>query len=231
MKKRLVIILISVFIILVVTVTAYTIWKGKNETVGNKQWIEKTINKEIMKTDADCGIASVKMLLGFYGIDVTYKELGHKINTTTEGTDWKDIKNYFKTLDKVDLIEFKENLDKAGEYLEKGYPLFICWNVDEEKEYSHYSILIAIDKYSVWMLDPAERKTLSEYSLDYFLPCWKSADYWFCILEDKDKINEKQEQKTDEKTTVKPEDPEIQVKPDSLTDILSTLDTNETDGN
>ena len=224
MKKRTIIIVITFFIILAVTVTAYSIRKDKYDIENDGHWIEKTINKEIMKTDADCGIASVKMLLGFYGIDVTYKELGHKINTTAEGTDWKDIKNYFKTLDKVDLIEFKENLDKAGEYLEKGYPLFICWNVDEEKEYSHYSILIAIDKYSVWMLDPAERKTLSEYSLDYFLPCWKSADNWFCVLEEKENKTERQEQAENEDTILKSNDAEIQIASDTLDEILSSDD-------
>jgi len=231
MKKRTVIILISVFIILVVTVTAYTIWKGKNETVRNEHWIEKTINKEQMKTDADCGIVSVKMLLDFYDIDVSYAELKENLNSTAEGTGWKNIKKYFNTLDNVETIEFQENIDKAKEYLEEGYPLFICWNVDEEKDYSHYSVLIAIDKYSVWMLDPEQKKSLSEYSLDYFLPCWKSADYWFCILEDKYKKNERLEQKADEETTIKSDDPKILVSPDSLTEFLSALDTNETDGN
>ena len=56
----------------------------------------KTINKEAMKTDADCGIVSVKMLLDFYGMDVSYGELEKKINSTVEGTDWKDIKSILR---------------------------------------------------------------------------------------------------------------------------------------
>ncbi len=184
---------------------------NKENSIDKREWIEKTINKELMKTDADCGIASVKMLLGFYGMDVSYEDLGKKINTTTEGTNWEDIKKYFKTLDNVKILEYEDNLDKAKEYIEKGYPLLINWNVDEEEDNSHYSILIAIDKYSVWMLDPAEKKSLSEYSLDYFLPCWKNENYWFCILEEKDKKIVKQEQIINEKEIVNSKEPKKQI--------------------
>lgn len=192
--------------------TEYTTGKNLNETTIRKEkWIEKTINKELMKTNSDCGIAAVKMLLGFYGIDVSYEELGREINTTVDGTNWEDIKKYLETLDNVNSLEFEYNLEKAKEYSEKGIPLLINWNVDEEEVNSHYSILIAIDKNSVWMLDPEEKKSLSEYSLDYFLPCWKSENYWFCVLEEQDKNITKQERKTDEKTIIKLDVPERQV--------------------
>jgi len=165
-------------------------------TITKGDWVEKTINKVVMKTNSDCGITSVKMLLDFYGINVSYEELEKNLNTTTEGTDWVDINKYFKTLDNIKVLEFENNMDKAKEYLDKGYPLFINWNVDEDENYSHYSILISIDKYSVWMLDPEEKKSISEYSINYFLPCWKNENYWFCILEDKDIEISKYEQIT-----------------------------------
>ena len=200
MKKRKLIIIISIIVFLAATVTLFAIRKSNTETNIAGVWIKKTINKELMKTNDDCGIATVKMLLDFYDKDVSYEELKTNINTTIEGTDWEDIKNYIQTLDYVKAIEFEDNLDKAKEYLEKGYPLFICWNVNQKEEDSHYSILIAIDKYSVWMLDPEEKKSLTEYSLNYFLPCWKNQNYWFCVLEETDKKVEIKEQMTDEKT-------------------------------
>ena len=101
------------------------------------------------------------------------------------------------------MIEFKENIEKAKEYLEDGYPLFICWDVDSNPEWSHYSILIAINNNSVWMLDPEEKKSLSEYSLDYFLPCWKTENYWFCILEVPDKKKAIPGNTAEKKTTTK----------------------------
>jgi hypothetical protein len=52
------------------------------------------------------------------------------------------------------------------------------------------------------MLDPEEKKSLTEYSLNYFLPCWKNQNYWFCVLEETDKKVEIKEQITDEKTDV-----------------------------
>ena len=211
MKKRRIIIVISVFVILILTVTAYSIWKGQKDVNGKGKWVEKTINKEQMKTDADCGIVSVKMLLDFYDVDVSYKDLEKELNSTVEGTSWKNIKKYLMTLENIETIEFKENMDKAKEYLEKGYPLFICWDVDTNPEWSHYSILISIDKYSVWMLDPEEKKSLSEYSLEYFLPCWKNEKYWFCILEVRDKKVAEQQQ----------------ILADSLSEFISVLDTNE----
>jgi len=200
MKKRKLIIIISIIVFLAATVTLFAIRKSNTETNIAGVWIKKTINKELMKTNDDCGIATVKMLLDFYDKDVSYDQLKTNINTTTEGTDWEDIKNYIQTFDYMKVLEFEDNLDIAKEYLEKGYPLFICWNVNQKEEDSHYSILIAIDKYSVWMLDPEEKKSLTEYSLNYFLPCWKNQNYWFCVLEETDKKVEIKEQMTDEKT-------------------------------
>ena len=227
MKKRTIIIIISVLIILAVTVTANVIWKGQKDSNGKIDWVKKTINKEQMKTDADCGIASVKMFLDFYNMDVSYEEIKKETNSTIEGTNWKDIKKYLRTLNNVEMTEFKEDIDIAKDYLEKGYPLFICWDVDGNPEWSHYSILISIDKYSVWMLDPEEKKSLSEYSLDYFLPCWENENYWFCILEVTDKKNAMPEQIATEKTTVKSYDPEKQVTSDSSGKFFSLLDTNK----
>jgi ABC-type bacteriocin/lantibiotic exporter with double-glycine peptidase domain len=202
MKKHKIIISISIVVFLAATVTLYAVLKSRTEINIRDVWIKKTINKELMKTTADCGIVTVKMLLDFYGMDVSYEELTKQINTTIDGTDWEDIKKYIETLDYVKIVEFEENLDKAKEYLEKGYPLFICWNVNQKEDYSHYSILIAIDKYSVWMLDPEEKKSLTEYSLNYFLPCWKNENYWFCVLEETDKKVEPKEQITNDKTDV-----------------------------
>ena len=104
MKKRPIIIIVSVFIVIVLAATTYEIWYGRKDTERKDVWVEKTINKEIMKTDADCGIVSVKMLLDFYDINVSYAELEKNLKTTSEGTKWKDIKNYLNTIDKVEII-------------------------------------------------------------------------------------------------------------------------------
>lgn len=228
MKKRTFIIVISAFAVLILFVTSYAIFIPRNAAHKNEKRTEKTINKELMKTDADCGIVSVKMLLDFYEIDVTYAELEKSLYTSSDGTAWKNIKNYLNTLDNVSVLEFRENTEIAKEYLENGYPLFICWDVDKNPEWSHYSILISINKYSVWMLDPEEKKALSEYTLEYFLPCWKNENYWFCVLEATNKISEDNAQISFDKNV----NPEIQNKhviPDTLTEYISLLDTNNTD--
>jgi ABC-type bacteriocin/lantibiotic exporter with double-glycine peptidase domain len=227
MKKHAFLIVISIFIILIVTISAYTILNGQKNNNTKEEWIEKTINKEQMTTDADCGIVTIKMLLDYYDLNVSYAELKKKTNSTTEGTNWNDIKNYLMTLDNVELIEFKDNIDKAKEYLEKGYPLFICWDVDANPEWSHYSLLISIDKNSVWMLDPEENKSLSEYNLDYFLPCWKNENYWFCILEVTNEKNAIQEQKVNEQTALKSIEPDEQEASNASADFISLTDTNE----
>ena len=226
MKKSKLIIIISIFIILIVTVSVIVIWKGQKDT-RKVAWIEKTINKEQMETDSDCGVVSVKMLLDFYDIDVSYEDIKSKTNSTIEGTNWRNIKGYLKTIDNVEMIEFKENTDKAEEYLDKGYPLFICWDVDSNPEWSHYSILISINNSSVWMLDPEEKKSLSEYSLDYFLPCWKNENYWFCILEVTGKKTAIHELIASERTTVKSYDPGKQETSYSIAKSFNLSDTNE----
>ena len=228
MKRNIFIIVISIVVIFIATITAYTILKGQKNNSSKEEWIEKTINKEQMETDADCGIVTIKMLLDYYNLNVSYAELKEKTNSTSEGTNWKDIKKYLMTLDNVELIEFKENIDKAKEYLEKGYPLFICWDVDSNPDWSHYSLLISIDKNSVWMLDPEEKKSLSEYSLDYFLPCWKNENYWFCILEVINEKNAIYEHEVNDESTLKSIEPDVQVTSNSLVEYISLLDTNET---
>jgi predicted double-glycine peptidase len=213
----------------VIVYTAYIMTNELKKAAPKGEWIEKTINKESMENDADCGIVSVKMILGFYDMDISYEEIKTEINATTDGTRWKDIKTYLNTLDNVDAREFYGNIGKAKEYTEKGYPLFICWDVDKNPEWSHYSILISINKNSVWMLDPEEKKSLSEYSLDYFLPCWEKENYWFCILEVNDEKNRNKNPDKYGEITVNSEVNEIPVMQDSVDEYLSRADTNEID--
>ena len=97
MKKRKLIIVISILAFLAATVTLFAMWKGETEINIKDVWIKKSIDKELMKTNDDCGIATVKMLLDFYGQDVPYEELIKQIHTSSEGTDWEDIKNYLNT--------------------------------------------------------------------------------------------------------------------------------------
>jgi len=59
MKKRTIIFVIIVFVILAATAASYAIRKAQKDTNTKGDWVEKTINKEAMKTDADCGIVSV----------------------------------------------------------------------------------------------------------------------------------------------------------------------------
>lgn len=194
MKKRTIIILASVFVVLALTIAVLKVTNGLKAGNSKNEWVVKSINKEAMQTDADCGIVAVKMLLDFYGRDVSYADLKVDLNSTDEGTDWMNIKKYFSSLDNLTSLDFEKNIEKAKDYLEKGYPLFICWDVDCKPEWSHYSILIAIDESTVWMLDPFEKKSLSQYSLDYFLPCWENEEFWFCILEESDNSIAKQKQ-------------------------------------
>jgi ABC-type bacteriocin/lantibiotic exporter with double-glycine peptidase domain len=223
MKKRTVISALSVFVILVLSISVFSIFKSKETVKSKNVWVEKTINKEPMQTDADCGIVTVKMLLDFYGRDVSYADLKVDLNSTDEGTDWMNIKKYFSSLDNLTSLDFEKNIEKAKDYLEKGYPLFICWDVDGDPEWSHYSILIAIDESSVWMLDPLEKKSLSQYSLDYFLPCWEKEEYWFCILEESDKSIAKQKQLY--KNTALISDDSLEQTSDSSEEFISMVNT------
>lgn len=188
-KRTFVVIIISIFIFVVVAFASQKIMKNKVDNIDKKEWVQRTLNKEHMRVDGDCGVASVKMMLGFYGYDISYDFLRKQLNTTIDGTEWENIQSYFQSFNNLKPLEYENNIEKAKDYLNEGYPLLICWNVDEEEDYSHYSVLIAIDKNSVWMLDPIEKKSLSQYSLEYFLPCWQVEDYWFCALVEKDKIN------------------------------------------
>lgn len=134
------------------------------------------------KYEYDCGPAAVSMLLDLYDINYTEERLIKLLKTTEEGTNWESMEDFLLNLDKFELRQRFNNPDSADVYLKQGFPLLICWDVECNPKYSHYSVLLALDKPKIKMLDPEDTKKVTEYKYDYFLKCWKMEHCWFAVL-------------------------------------------------
>jgi len=116
-----------------------------------------------------CGPSSLKMVLGFYGVEKTERELGKltscrpKVGTSADNL-VKAAKGLgFKAFYK-DLAEIKE----LRAYLRKKIPVIVNWySVYED----HYSVVVDIDKENIYIQDP-EFGHIRSMKLDYFKKIW-----------------------------------------------------------
>lgn len=134
------------------------------------------------KYDYDCGPSSIAMLLELYDLNYSEEKLIGLLKTTKEGTDWGSMEDFLLKLNKFELRQRYDNSEAAATYLNKGFPLLICWDVDCKPEWSHYSVLLSLDKPEVKMLNPEDNKTVTSYKYEYFMKCWKMEKCWFAVL-------------------------------------------------
>ena len=99
-----------------------------------------------------CGPASLKMVLGYHGLEMSEDELGnitmcvpeHGINgaAIVKAAKHLGFKSYMKDLAEITDIE---------EYYKKGVPVIVEWFFGDE---SHFSVVIKIDEKFVYLQDP-----------------------------------------------------------------------------
>lgn len=143
--------------------------------------MSRELNNITQQYNYDCGPSAVSILLSFYDIELSSEELSEALGTTELGTNWEDIKAFLASLD-FNVVEFENNLNNAKKYLEAGYPLLVCWDVDEIAQYSHYSVVIDIMKNFVIVMDPEDSQSVTEYDYNYFWRCWRMEKFWFAVL-------------------------------------------------
>lgn len=142
----------------------------------------KELHKKDQQYDYDCGPNALSILLSFYDVEVSVEELSETLPTTRDGTDWMALINYLNTLEDFRVFEFQNNLDAAKKYLDRGYPLLVCWDVDEVAQWSHYSVVVDIMKNFILVMDPEDSKTVTEYDYNYFWRCWRMEKFLFAVL-------------------------------------------------
>ncbi len=115
-----------------------------------------------------CGPACLKIILAFYGIRKSEKNLEKLCKTTNNGT---TIKNLIKAARKFELVgDVKEY--SSIEYLKKNIkqkiPTIVDWFLEDD---GHYSVVAGIDDKNIYLQDPSIGK-IRKVELQKFKRIW-----------------------------------------------------------
>src|SRR6185436_19062514 len=117
---------------------------------------QETLNKGY------CGPAVLKMVLEYYGIERSEKELAQLAGTTKNGgTDDKAIARVLKKFGLKTKVKDKASFSDIKKYLDKDFPVIVDWFTRGRHDYpdsvvadGHYSIVIGLDKKFIYLQDP-----------------------------------------------------------------------------
>ncbi|TSC78555.1 MAG: putative fusion protein (N:peptidase-C:desuccinylase) [Parcubacteria group bacterium Gr01-1014_29] len=134
---------------------------------------QETLNKGY------CGPAVLKMVLKYYGVNKTERELAKLTGTTKVGsTNDKAIAKVLHSCGLKAKIKNNSNFSDLKRYLNKGIPAIVDWYTKGRKDYSdstvadgHYSVVVGLDKKFVYLQDPEIGK-IRKLAKDDFLRVW-----------------------------------------------------------
>ena len=125
--------------------------------------------KPFKSSPAHCGPGTLKMFLGYYGIQRTEKELAKELKWNEK--DGVTAQNIVKTAKKYGFEGFiKDNssLENIRRYILKKEPVIVEWFLEDD---SHFSVVAGIDKKNIYLADPFIGK-IRILKLDYFVSIW-----------------------------------------------------------
>ncbi|MCR4322652.1 MAG: cysteine peptidase family C39 domain-containing protein [Candidatus Azambacteria bacterium] len=100
-----------------------------------------------------CGPASLKMVVGYYGLRIQERRIGKLAGcSVAHGTPAKGLLDAAKELGFRGIIKNSADLKDIKEYVEKKkMPVIVQWfSVDE----GHYSVVVGIDSENIYLQDP-----------------------------------------------------------------------------
>lgn len=114
--------------------------------------------KHFKQTADFCGPASLKMVLDYFGIQKSEKELVKLSGATKSGgVEGEGLLKATKKLGFRGFIkDFSEISDIKKYVLEKKIPVIVDWFSDDE---GHYSVVVGIDNKNIYLQDPEFSKT------------------------------------------------------------------------
>jgi ABC-type bacteriocin/lantibiotic exporter with double-glycine peptidase domain len=109
-----------------------------------------------------CGPASLKIVLDYYGIKKSEKELAKICKVDKDlGTDDKSIKRVAEKLGFKVIIKNNSNFKDIEKWLDKKVPVIVDWFTKGRQEYSasevadgHYSVVDGLDGKFIYIQDP-----------------------------------------------------------------------------
>lgn len=126
-----------------------------------------------------CGPASLKMILSYYGIKKSEKELYRMCGTRKGlGTDDRGLKKAADKLGFKVAIKEKSTLKDIERWLDKDIPVIVNWftggrsdSIDSAVADGHYSVVVGLDNKFIYLQDP-EIGSMRKLARDDFMTVW-----------------------------------------------------------
>ena len=123
-----------------------------------------------------CGPASLKILLSYYGVNKTEKELAKMCGTKKDlGTSIQGIKKAAESLGFKVKIKNNSNFEDIKKWLDKKIPIIVDWFTDGRTEVmvsgGHYSVVCGLDNENIYLQDP-ELGKIRKMDKDDFMTVW-----------------------------------------------------------
>ena len=125
-----------------------------------------------------CGPASLKIILDYYGLVKSEKELAELMEATALGTDDQSIARTAVSLGYRAEVKNESDFSDIEAWLLKGVPVIVDWFSRGRIDYSlsaiadgHYSVIIGLNDDHIYLQDP-EIGGLREISRNDFMKVW-----------------------------------------------------------
>ena len=126
-----------------------------------------------------CGPASLKMVLSYYGVEKTEKELAELCGTDSDlGTSAEDLKRAAEQLGFTVEVKNDSTFDDIQRWLDKKVPVIVNWFTrgridynDSEVPDGHLSVVVGLDDKNIYLQDP-ETGGLRTIARDDFMKAW-----------------------------------------------------------
>lgn len=118
--------------------------------------------KPFQETESMCGPASLKMVLGYYGVEKSEKELAKICKTTKDlGTSNKSLKEAAESLGFEVKMKDNSTFEDIKYWLDKKVPVIVDWFTRGRADYDdsdiadgHYSVVVGLDNSYIYLQDP-----------------------------------------------------------------------------
>lgn len=126
--------------------------------------------KPYRQTAGFCGPAALKMVLAYYGVHKTERELGRLAGTTKgRGTGAEGLVAAARQLGRKAGFKDNQSLTTIRIYLRKKIPVIVDWFSQDD---GHYSVAVGMDKKFIYLQDPelggVRKLTLTEFYRVWF---------------------------------------------------------------
>ncbi len=143
------------------------------KTVLDVKPFQETLNASM------CGPASLKIVLDYYGLNKSEKELAKLCNVDSDlGVDDKSIKKVAQDLGFKVQIKNDSSFDDIEKWLKKDVPVMVDWFTRGRTDYTdadvsdgHYSVVCGLDEENIYLQDP-EIGGMRKLDREDFMTVW-----------------------------------------------------------